>query len=371
MAALSGIRVLDLTRLLPGPFGTMILADHGADVIKVEEPRTGDPMRQFRNALDGVDQIFELVNRGKRSVTVDLRSDLGQAFFHKLLERADVLIEGFRPGVMQRLRLDFPTLAKRYPRLIYCSISGFGQSGPQRLLPGHDVNYLGYAGLLPARTDDGAPPPLPPTLPTDLQAGLCAALGILLGLQERVTTGQGRFVDINMTRSLAPFLLPGLSAWSNAAGPHHLPTPWFCGGLACYGVYRTLDGQWITIAALELKFWREFCSVAGRPDLVPDHLVPQRQAALRDEVAKIIAGRSAEQWLEIARTRDVCIGPARQPAEALADSSLCDAGWPGPFDCAPQSVVAPPLGADTRQVLVEELGCDPAEVQRGIDEGVL
>jgi crotonobetainyl-CoA:carnitine CoA-transferase CaiB-like acyl-CoA transferase len=381
MAALSGVRVLDVTRLLPGPFGTMMLADQGAEVIKIEEPGRGDPLRELRGVLGGMDELFAIINRGKRSITLNLRHEAGQALLHKLLARADVLVEGFRPDVMQGWGLDYGSLANRYPRLVYCSISGFGQCGPKKHVPGHDLNYLGWAGLL-ATFDGGAS--LPPTLLADLQAGLCAALGIVLALQGRAATGKGRFVDVDMTRSLAPFLLPGIGT-SDSGGPDSrradasdhrptqaaqrelrppLPRPWYCGGLACYNVYRTADGKLVTLAALEAKFWREFCVVVGRPDLADEHLDPERQAMLHDEVARIIAGNTQEYWLEVAKRHDVCLGPVRSQAEALADGSLRDPSWPGPFASPLTATPAPELGADTRRILIDELGCDPGEVAR-------
>lgn len=360
MAALTGVRVLDLTWLLPGPYGTMLLADQGAEVIKIEPPATGDPLRQMQADIGGIEQIFAAVNRGKRSVTLNLRSEPGQMLFHRLLETADVLVEGFRPGVMARLGLAYETLAERYPTLVYCSITGFGRTGRWARLPGHDLNYLGWAGLLPSPGAEPARAVMPPTLLADLQAGLCAAFGIGLALLERARTGRGRLVDIEMTRSLAPFLLPG----SGGVTSSDLSAPWFCGGLACYNVYRTSDGRLVTLAALESRFWRAFCAVAGRPDLAEDHLNPARQAMLHHEVAALIGGQNEAYWLEVADRHDVCLGPVRTQAEALADRELCDAGWPGPFPSPVGASTAPNLGADTTSVLVDQLGCDPEVVHR-------
>jgi len=360
MPALAGIRVLDLTRLLPGPYGTMILADDGAEVIKIEEPGSGDPLRDLQTDLEGVAELFAIINRGKRSVTLNLRSETGVALFHKLLATADVLVEGFRPGVMQRLGLGYESLAARYPRLIYCSISGFGQTGERRQLPGHDLNYLGWAGLL---ADAAAV--LPPTLLVDLQAGQCAAFGIVRALLERTVTGTGRYVDIDMTRAAGLFLLP----WVGVRASHSGSRPWFRGGLACYNVYRTSDGKPITLAALEEKFWRTFCEVVDRPDLADGHRRPERQEMLWREVAAIVGQHPEAYWLAISNEHDVCIGPVRSPAEALADASLRDAGWPDPFPTSVPRSAAPELGADTRNVLVDELGCDPAEITRAQENG--
>jgi crotonobetainyl-CoA:carnitine CoA-transferase CaiB-like acyl-CoA transferase len=358
----------------------MILADQGAEVIKIEEPGRGDPLRDLGGVLDGVDELFAVINRGKRSITLNLRHEPGRALLHLLLARADVLVEGFRPGVMQGWGLDYVALANRYPRLVYCSISGFGQNGPKSHVPGHDLNYLGWAGLL-AAFDGGAL--LPPTLLADLQAGVCAALGIVLALHERASTGKGRCVDVDMTRSVAPFLLPGFGINNSGGRGSRRPEasappptaqqelrppdrrPWFCGGLACYNVYRTADGELVTLAALEAKFWREFCDLAGRPDLADDHLNPDRQAMLHQEIARIIGGSTQEYWLEVARHHDVCLGPVRTLAEALADESLRDPSWPGPFALPLAATPAPELGADTRRIVVDELGCDPDEAARG------
>ncbi|MEO1997715.1 MAG: CaiB/BaiF CoA-transferase family protein, partial [Planctomycetaceae bacterium] len=266
--------------------------------------------------------------------------------------------------IMQRFDLHYDSLKDRYPELIYCSISGFGQSGPNMDRPGHDLNYMGHAGLLSTDRNGSNTASMPTTLLADTHAGLCAAFGIVMALQERSLTSAGRFVDVDMTRSLASFLLPGLGVSGSTDTGTADTRPWFRGGLACYNVYEAADGQLITLAALEENFWHNFCSVIGRPDLADNHLKAERQPMLHREIEQAIRQHTATYWIEISRQHDVCIGPVRASSEALADDDLRDAAWPDPLPSARCTSSAPELGADNRQILIDELDIDPEEVER-------
>ena len=319
---LEGIRVLDLTRLLPGGYATQLLADLGADVLKIEEPGSGDYARAMPPLLRGVGESFLATNRNKRSAAINLKHARGREALLRLVDGADVLIESFRPGVMARLELAHEALRERNPRLVVCAISGFGQDGPYSQRVGHDLNYIGYAGLLAHLTPPGQPPTLPGAQFADIAGGaLMAVVGILAALAGRASTGRGRVVDVSMTEgSLA--LLPWLA--SNVLNGAPEPAPgagWLAGALPGYNVYECADGKYVTLAALEPKFWAEFCRRMDRPDLI-ERQYP-RDAADREETHSTLAAlfrtRTRDEWVELLGDADVCLGPVYSLEEALAD----------------------------------------------------
>jgi crotonobetainyl-CoA:carnitine CoA-transferase CaiB-like acyl-CoA transferase len=244
MRPLDGITVLDLTRLLPGAVATMMLGDFGAQVIKIEEPPAGDPMRQSRAGINHPSGYFLVTNRNKRSLTLNLKHEAGREVFLKLVEKADVVIEGFRPGVMERLGLDYETLRQLNPRLIYCALTGYGQDGPYRHQAGHDINYISTAGLLGVNGAKDGPPTIPGVQIADLAGGsLHSVIGILLALQARAQTGVGQMVDISMTDcSLALMYIPFAIYLANQAQPQR-GAEGLTGRYACYHVYETKDGR--------------------------------------------------------------------------------------------------------------------------------
>ncbi len=358
---LAGIRVLDLTRLLPGNYATQMLADFGADVIKVEPPE-GDPARWMpplssRNDDQApISLYFALLNRNKRSLAIDLKAPSGRDALLRLIASADVVLESFRPGVMERLGLGAAMLTSRFPRLIYGAITGYGQDGPASHLPGHDINYLGRAGMLdmnratmvgplppdgsPADTTTLGPPALAPTQIADLAAGaLPAVIGVLLALVRRAATGRGDIIDVSMfdgAVALQPIALaahlaglfprPGLA--SDAT-----PAP-LNGGDPAYNVYRTRDGEYLTLGALEPKFWQRVCSILGRPDLIPLHgeAAIERRVALHAELAAIFATRTRAEWLSMLADEDTCVGPVLTFAETLEDPLTLARGLTQPAD---------------------------------------
>ncbi len=323
---LAGVRVLDLTRLLPGGYATQLLADWGADVIKLEDPRGGDPARWSQPIVDGTSIYYLALNRNKRSLAIDLKVPAGRDALLRLIATADVLMESFRPGVMERLGLGPQTLLARFPRLIYCAITGYGQDGPAAQRAGHDLNYLGYAGLLDmnrAAPEDA--PTLPPTQIADLAGGaLPAVMGILAALVSRATTGRGDMVDVSMldcSLALQPLAVALALAAGNAPRPGQ---PQLHGGDPVYGIYATSDGRHITLAALEPKFWERFCQLVNHPEWIPLHGVtdPARRERLRHDLAALFATRAQAEWLALLADEDVCVGPVLTLDEALADPQI-------------------------------------------------
>jgi crotonobetainyl-CoA:carnitine CoA-transferase CaiB-like acyl-CoA transferase len=323
LTALSGLRVLDLTRLLPGPFCTMLLADLGADVIKVEEPNGGDPARHYAPLQGDTGSLFLLVNRNKRSLTCDLKTVEGRELLLRLVERSDVLVESFRPGVMDRLGVGYDVLSQRNPRLIYATLSGFGQSGPYRDRPGHDLNYLALAGVLGFNAVRQGQPVPPGVQVADLGGGTLAAVAILAAVVARQQTGRGQTVDVSLFGSAVAWL-PTLIASLFSQGRSPKPgEPMLAGGLAQYDVYPTSDGRYVSLGALEPKFLLNFLQAVGRPELarLAGGGVPERDR-LREELRAIFASRSLAEWVSCLNDVDTCFAPVNTLDETLRDPQV-------------------------------------------------
>jgi alpha-methylacyl-CoA racemase len=290
--ALSDVLVVDFTWYLPGPFASRELARLGARVVRVEPPE-GDPMRS------SAPEWHDAVNAGKESVVCDLKTGAGLDLATALCARADVVLDGFRPGVLERLGLVVPDTA------VLCSVTGFGTGDRHELRAGHDVNYLGWAGALA----DTAPA-MPPTQIADLAAGgLCAALEVVAALLERERTGRGTHVVVSMTHGSHRFVAHRLKS---------LPERLLTGGIACYRIYATADGRWLTVGALEPKFWQRLCEVVGRPDLAQRQFDPD-QEAVANELGAAIAERPLAEWLDLMDGEDVSAGPVWTIQEAAAE----------------------------------------------------
>jgi crotonobetainyl-CoA:carnitine CoA-transferase CaiB-like acyl-CoA transferase len=373
---LDGFLILDLTRLLPGAYCTLLLADLGAEVVKVEEPNRGDPLRDAPPLVDGAGAAHLALDRGKRSITLDLKSPGGPEVLRRLAERAHAAVESFRPGVADRLGVGYEALSERNPRLVYCSLTGYGQDGPYRARPGHDVDYVALAGLLdPTGTPDG-PPVIPAVQMADLAGGMGAAVGILACLLEAERGGRGRFVDVAMLDAAASW---GALLWSTylATGTPPARGRWFLtGALACYRVYATGDGKYLAVGALEPKFWRALCEALGVPELVQSQLDPERQDEFAERLEEIFLSRSRDEWVEALSGLEACVAAVNDVGEALADAQLVHRGMVGEAGgrvAGPGPLVkvsghargpvgpAPALGEHTEEVLTQA-GFTPAQV---------
>lgn len=315
-APLSGIRVLDLSRLLPGPVATLHLADMGADVIKIEDPGAGDYARTMGDGRDGVSWFFRAVNRNKRGLRLDLKQAAGRDVLLRMVDAADVLVESFRPGVMARLGVGYETLRARNPRLVYCAITGYGQSGPWAARAGHDLNYIAQTGVLDETGLADGPPAIPALQIGDLLGGaMTAVTAILAALHRANATGEGGFVDVAMSEAVLAHNLFAL--FDHAAGrASPRGRGMLTGGQANYAVYRTRDGRYLAVAALEEKFWQTFCIAAGRPEWQA-RFAQCGDPALRGEVARHIATRSLAEWEALFADVDCCTTPVLTLAEAL------------------------------------------------------
>jgi crotonobetainyl-CoA:carnitine CoA-transferase CaiB-like acyl-CoA transferase len=392
---LSGIRILDLSRLLPGAYATQMLADFGADVIKIEEPGTGDYGR-FMPPHDagGMSLYFLAINRNKRSMTLNLKSAGGREVFLRLVRTADVVLESFRPGVMERLGLGYEQLNEIHPGLIYCAISGYGQDGPYRLRAGHDLNYAGYAGLLHYNRGSHGEPAMPASQFGDLAGGsFMAVIGILAALAGRAQTGVGRMVDVSMTEGVMALLPLTTAAYLNTG---QLPKPGrnsLDGGLPCYNIYETSDGKHVTLAALEYKFWHTFCTRIGHLELLPFHtpVGPAEREQAIGMLQAIFKTRPRDEWIAELADIDACVGPVYTIEEAVNDphaqargvsvtSHLPDENETS-FQTIPsfprisgmeqvQRYSAPALGEHTT-TLLQELGYDESEIEQMRSGGVL
>ncbi len=321
---LTGITVLDLTRLLPGPMATLHLADMGATVIKIEDKGAGDYARTMSHVRNELSQLFIAVNRGKQIIHLDLKNKEDHGRFLGMVETADVVIESFRPGVMDRLGLSWEVLKARNPRLVMCAISGYGQTGPMALAAGHDINYVSYAGMLAQNTDEHGRPVLPNLQIGDLLGGSQSAVqGILAALLAVKMGGPGRFVDVSMTDAVFTHNLMPLLA-CNYYGKTAAPARDFLtGGVPCYNVYRTRDNRFMAVGSLELKFWQTCCDVLGRPDLKERHWSLGQEIGgddamqVKRELEQIFMTRTQQSWIEAFAHADCCVSPVLSTEEAL------------------------------------------------------
>jgi alpha-methylacyl-CoA racemase len=321
---LQGVLVLDFTTLLPGPLATLMLAEAGAEVIKIERPG-GEEMRAHGPHVDGESVPYRLLNRGKSNMELDLKSSEDRMRLMPLLERADVLIEQFRPGTMARFNLDYEAVATINPRLIYCSISGYGQSGPRAAEAGHDLNYIGNTGLLAQQPGPADRPVVPPGLIADIGGGTFpAVINVLLALRQREVTGKGCHLDIAMADAMFTFAWQGLAyGYASKRFPGAGETP-LTGGSPRYQLYPTRDGKIVACAALEQKFWLVFtAAIALDPKFIDDR---ENADATRSAVAAIIASNTADYWRPIFAAADCCVTIVTSLAEAVNDPHFVDRG---------------------------------------------
>ncbi|HOW86526.1 MAG TPA: CaiB/BaiF CoA-transferase family protein [Candidatus Aminicenantes bacterium] len=328
---LAGVRILDLSRLLPGPFCTMLLADLGAEVIKIEDLEGGDYMRAFPPFIDGRSAYFLALNAGKKSLAVNLKAPAGRDLFLRLAATAGVIVESFRPGAVDRLGVGYAAARAVNPRVVYCSISGFGQDGPDRDRAGHDLDFISRAGLLSLCGWPEARPAIPPVQIADLSSAMYAAAGILAYLRESERTGQGAHLDIGMLDSAMSWMVMPLGDYAagERGGRGRLP---LSGQHPCYNVYKTRDGRDISLAAIEPKFWNAFCGAVGRDDLRPLQFSGKEEDLALFEA--LFAGRTAAEWTELLRATDCCCQVVPVLDEVLRDPHIRHRGL----------VIGPPPG---------------------------
>jgi crotonobetainyl-CoA:carnitine CoA-transferase CaiB-like acyl-CoA transferase len=338
------LRVVDLTRLLPGPVATLRLAELGADVLKIEEPGAGDLartlMQSAANQATGQPSAFyAIANRGKRETRLDLKTEAGLSALRTLVREADVLVESFRPGVMERLGLGYKTLATLNPKLVYCAISGYGYQGAFSQRPGHDINYLAYAGVLDQiKTRDGTPV-IPNIQIADLLGGaLTAVTQILAALWKVTRTGVGAFIDVSMTHAVYANNIVARAAVAQASQGSATPDTTHAagglldGGVPCYNLYRSSDGRWLALGALELKFWERFCRALDRDEWASRHwslgqaIGGPDAAALTRELAGLIAEQPLDAWVTRLEPLDCCAAPVLSAAEAARHALFQSAG---------------------------------------------
>ncbi len=318
MMALDGVRVLDLSRLAPGPFCTMLLADFGADVIVVEAPPGAARISMEEERPEA--RALNPLQRNKRSIAINLRQQEGREVFYRLARDADVVVEGFRPGVVRRLGVDYETLARLNPRLIYCSLSGYGQDGPYAGLVGHDINYISVGGALGLTGWPGQPPAIPINIIADFAGGgLYAAFAICLALLARERTGRGQYIDMAMSDGVTS-LLTWVASRYLANG--QVPRPgedMLNGGTPCYNVYRCADGRYLSIGCLEPYFWEALCRALGAEQYIAHQWDRERYPEIFDYLRRRFQEKTRDEWFHELRQYDICVAPVYSLDEVFSD----------------------------------------------------
>ncbi|MCI4371048.1 MAG: CoA transferase [Thermoplasmata archaeon] len=390
-AALDGITVLDFTRLLPGPFCTQLLANLGADVIKIEDPQLGDYMRSVPPLVRDVSYPFLMVNRGKRSLAVDLKTPEGQEILRKLAGRADVVVEQFRPGVMARLGADYDGLAMMNPKIVYCSFSGYGQTGPRKDAPGHDINFQALAGILSVTTGRADKAPAIPGVPiADLASGFNAALSIVTALRTRDRTGRGEFIDVAIYDTAVVLMVLGLARFLATGEEPVAGETLITGTFPFYNLYETKDGRWLSVAAVEPKFWTRMCELLEKPDLASQQFADgAARAAVAEALVAKFRERTLSEWDAFFENEGLPIAGVKRVSEVVADPHLKARGLLPAEDLpglGKMQVIAHPArhtstkihnptrvpskGQDTEEIL-RSLGYSPRQMQSLAKKGII
>ncbi len=314
---LEGIKILDLSRLLPGPYCTMLLADMGAEVIKIEEPERGDYHREWQPKQGKNSGYFIGINRNKKSLTLDLKNEKGKEIFYKLVKDADVIVESFRPGVTERLKIDFNTIKKINNKIIYLSLTGFGQNSAWKYRPGHDLNFLALSGILSFSGSRDKKHPIIGVQIADYAGAVFGIIGIMAALLRRDKLKEAQYIDIAMLDCLFSFL-------SMISGKFFIdgiiPEPGdglLTGGFACYNIYETKDRRYITVGSIEEKFWERLCEILGKPEFKKEVYNPKKQNEIIGEFDKIFKSKNLLEWIEIFKDEDVCVEPVLNLKEAF------------------------------------------------------
>jgi len=384
---LEGIRVLDLTWYLPY---TTILADFGTDVIKVEPPKKGDPARRLPPLIEGESAYFVNVNRNKKSITLNLRTEKGREIFYRLSKTADVIIESFRPGVAQRLGIDYESIKSVNPKIIYVSVTGYGQTGPYRDFPGHDVNYISIAGILDSTGQYGGPPVIPGVQIADLNGCLLATIAILIALRARDRTGKGQYIDLSLTHGVIWWLTHLAPAYFVTGKSPKRGEMFLTGYYPFYNVYETKDGKYISLGCLEEHFWRNLCKALGMEDLAEHQWATgeKREEAFR-RLREVFKTKTREEWFKELIEADVPVAPVYSLDEVFRDPQILQRrvveeimhpkagrvkilGTPIELSETPAKIrePAPALGQHTKEIL-KTLGYSDEEIKDFEKTGVI
>ncbi len=388
---LSGVRIIDLTRLYPGPFGTQLLGDLGAEVIKVEDKNSPDYIRFFPPTYNKEGAGYIAVNRNKKSLALDLRSDRGKEIFFRLVEKSDVVVEQFRPGVLKKMGLGYEKAKKVNPRVIYCSITGFGQTGPYADLPGHDLNYMGLAGITDIIGPKKGAPVVPGIQVADVAGGgLMSVIGILSALIARTTTGKGQEVDVSMFDGILPFMGMIFANYKAGGGLPDRGNTFLSGALVCYDIYRTKDDRYMTMGALEFKFWKRFCELVEKPEWTDKQFVTGKEyEQLHGEVAGLFASRTMQEWVDLLRGEEsmcdavLSIDEVEHDPHAIArgmivqmdhptEGILKAIGVPIKFsETEATDITPPPIMGQHNDEILSMIGISQDEIERLRTDGII
>ncbi len=389
-APLEGLLVLDFTRLLPGPFATQLLCNLGADVIKIEDPGLGDYMRTVPPSVQGVSYAYLMVNRGKRSLSVDLKTKEGRAILYKLVPKADIVMEQFRTGVMRRLGADYKTLVKMNRKLIYCSFSGYGQTGPAKDVPGHDITFEAHAGILGVGGDHDGRPAIPGVPMADLASGFNAAMSVLAALRTRDKTGKGEFIDVSIFDTAVSLMVLNLARYLATGEEPVAGETLLTGTFPFYNLYETADGGWLAVAVVESKFWQRMCEILGVPELKDTQFADDREKA---RVAALLKSRFRSKpkadWEALFAEANLPIMAVKTVAELVKDPQVKARGllpvvdvpglWKVPVIAHPAKHTvsstrnparAPAKGEDTEAIL-RSLGYAAKQIEALAKKGVV
>jgi crotonobetainyl-CoA:carnitine CoA-transferase CaiB-like acyl-CoA transferase len=392
MLALEGVKILDLSRLVPGAFCTMLLGDLGAEVLKIEAPEVTE-LRGSLGALKGEENrraaAYYALDRNKKSIVVNLKSEVGREIFYRLSQRADVIVEGFRPGVAKRLKIDYETISKLNPKIIYCSLSGYGQDGPYHAFPGHDINYIAMAGVLGLIGSGEGPPVIPLNLVADFAgAALYGALGISIALVARNKTGKGQYLDMAYVDG-AISLMTWFSGYFFDGSMLKRGESWLHGAYPYYGIYETRDGKHITIGCLEPHFWENLCRFLGKEEYIPYHFAlehtfhkpeDEKWDEIRASLKQIFLTKTRDEWFELLIRNDVPAGKVYTPDEVFSDPQVLHPtlGKIKQVGIAPRLSSTPgkvrslsPLPGEHTDEILQELGYKRKEIENLRQEGVV
>jgi crotonobetainyl-CoA:carnitine CoA-transferase CaiB-like acyl-CoA transferase len=390
LGPLDGVRILDFSRLLPFNYATLLLADMGAEVLKIEEPILGDYMRWAPPILKKENAVFLMLNRNKKSMKLNLKTEKGREIVRKLVEKYDVVFETFRPGVMEKLGLGYNELKKINPKIIYCSTTGYGQVGPYIDKPGHDINYISVAGILGVTGRHTGAPVIPGIPIADMSSGVFSALAIVSALLARERTGRGQYIDVSMTDAVLTFNVLHIGTYISGYSLGEEGTLSTLGESAYYNVYETKDQEFIAFGNIEGKFWANFCKIIGREDLISKQFVSKsEEKKILSEVREIMRTKTRDEWLKLMEGQDICVTPVYSIGEVIQDTQLrhrkmfievehpvegktLHVAFPLKFSETPATIrtPAPLFGQHTKEVL-KELGYNEEEIENLEKEGVI